>query len=63
MDEHDLMEVLRDLAQQATVDVVQTSGALMDASVWAAPGSNASFGLTVDGTRFVVTVAQVSEDE
>lgn len=56
MDEHDVMEMLRAADYEAGCN---SGGATVE--TWITPGSGPSFGLTIEGTRFIVTVTELPE--
>lgn len=60
MDEHNLMELVRALVERAIGYGLPSEFA--DADVFRTPGDGASFGIEIEGGRYVLAVTQIEED-
>lgn len=67
MDEHDLMEIVRELvtaARNGRLEPDDGEHPLADSDEWRTPGDGASFGVKMDdGSTFVITITQVAREE
>lgn len=67
MDEHELMEAIRALLTDARNGALNDSATDVDllagTDEWRTAGDGASFGLTLEGGHYVVTVTQIDKGE